>query len=86
MGDSRILLRAEDQAHRRVLMRMRPMFTCVVGMQVHLAGIGVSEFSELQVYDDETSKPTVGEDQINPVPLRSYSQSPLSGDKCEVSA
>ena len=47
------------------------MLTRVVQIQVHLAGIGVCEFAELQIHDDEAFEPAVEEDQINPIPFRS---------------
>jgi hypothetical protein len=46
-----------------------------------LAGIGMRKFSELQVHDDEASKPAVEENQIDPIPFGSYAQALLAGDE-----
>jgi hypothetical protein len=62
------------------------MFTRVVEIQFHLAGIGMSEFSEFQVHNDEATKPTVEENQINPIPFGSYAQALLSSDECKIVA
>src|SRR5580692_6991959 len=43
---------------------MHPMFTRVVEIQVHLAGIGMREFAEFQVHNDEASKQAMEENQI----------------------
>src|SRR5579875_1275479 len=43
------LLRAEDEAHWRVLAWLYPMLTRVVEIEVHLAGVGVAELANLQV-------------------------------------
>jgi len=51
-----------------------------------LAGIGVREFAEFHIHDDEASKPAVEENQINPIPFGSYAQALLSSDECEIGA
>ena len=50
MSDSRVSFRAQNQPHWRILMRMGPMLACVVQIQVHLSGISVREFTELQIF------------------------------------
>ena len=86
MGDRCVFLRAEDQADRRAFMPMRPIFTRVVEIQVHLAGIGMSKFTEFQIHNDEASKSAVEENQINPIPFGAYAQSLLSSDECKIVA
>jgi hypothetical protein len=46
----------------------------------------MSKFSEFQIHDDEASKPTVEENQINPIPFGADAQAFLSGDESEIAA
>ena len=86
VSDSRISFRAQYQPHRRVLVRMGPMLARVVQIQVHLTGIGVSEFTEFQIHDYESPKAAVEENEINPVPFGSDAQPFLPSDECEIVA
>ena len=62
------------------------MLARVVQIQVHLAGIGVREFTEFQIHDDEARRPAVEENQIDPIPFGSDAQPLLSSDECEIVA
>jgi len=86
MSDSRVSFRAQYQPHRRVLVRMGPGLARVVEIQVHLAGIGVCELPEFQIFDYEGPEAAMEENQVNPVPFGSNAQAFLSSDECEIVA
>src|SRR5262249_23300453 len=50
------------------------------------ARVGVRQSAEFQVDDDEASKRSVKEDQVDPVPRIAHAQSSLSADEREVPA
>jgi hypothetical protein len=60
------------------------MFARVIQIEVHLPGIRVGELSEFEINDDEASKSSMEEEQVNPVPLVSDAQPMLASDKREV--
>ena len=53
---------------------------------MHLPGVGVSETTDLQVDDYQTSQPPVKEQQVHPVPLVTDAQTPLAAHEAEVTA
>ena len=86
VSNGSVPLRAEDQPHWRALMRMGPMLAGVIQIQIHLAGIRVCEFTQLQIHDDEGPKPAVEENQIDTIPFGPDAQPLLSGDEREIIA
>lgn len=54
------------------------MLTGVVEIQIHLAGIGMSEFSKLQFHNNQRPKSTVKEEQIDSIPFRADPKAFLS--------
>ena len=53
---------------------------------MHLPGFGVSETTDLQVDDYQTSQPPVKEQQVDPVPFVADAQTPLAAHEAEVTA
>src|SRR2546423_1615941 len=84
MSDGSVVLRAENQPNGGVLVWVRPMFAGIVQIKVHLPGIGVSEFSKLQLYDDKSFESPMKEKQIDPIPFRSDPKALLSGYESKV--
>ena len=58
----------------------------IVQVEVHLPGVGVSETTDLQVDDYQTSQPPVKEQQVDPVPFVTDAQTPLAAHEAEVTA
>jgi hypothetical protein len=71
-------------------MRMHPFFTRVVEIQIHLAGIGVSEFSEFQIFCGAAgyvaSEPWAADFRSSRVSGRHIIQSEAAqkGEECDV--
>ena len=84
MGNCVIFAVAEDQAHRRILLRQRPVFAGVIAVEMHLAGIGVGELAGLKVDDDQAPQLAVIEEQVDPIPCIADPKTPLAADKGEV--
>lgn len=42
------------------------MLTSIVQIEMHLAGIGIAELSDLQIDDEERAKPPMEENEIDP--------------------
>src|SRR5665213_924186 len=53
---------------------------------MHLPGIRVREFSDLQINDHQTTEPTVKEEQVNAIPFMADTKPFLPSDKREVTA
>src|SRR5271168_3185604 len=53
---------------------------------MHLPGIGMCEFSNLQIDDHQTAEPTVKEEQVDAIPFLADAKPFLPADKCEVAA
>ena len=85
-GRPLVLLGAEDEADRRVLVGVRPVLAGVVEVEVHLPGVGVRELAELEVDDDEAAQPAVEEEQVDAIPLVADAEPPLAADEGEVAA
>jgi hypothetical protein len=51
---------------------------------MHLAGVGVGEFAELEVDHHEAAKAAVKKEQIHPIPFIADTQAPLAADEGEV--
>ncbi len=51
---------------------------------MHPSCTGVREFPEFEINDDETSEPSVEEDQVDPVRLVCDAQSMLESDESEI--
>lgn len=64
LRDGVILLRAQDQPDRWILLRHGPVFARVVEIEMHLSGIGVRELAEFQVDDDQAAQLSVKEEQV----------------------
>jgi hypothetical protein len=63
-----------------------PVLSRIVEIEVHLASVGVGEFSKLQIYDDEATKLPVEEEQVDSIPFRAYPQPFLPSHKGEIAA
>jgi hypothetical protein len=81
-----VLFSAQDESHRWVFPRQHPVLPCIIQIQVHLTGIRVREFAELEVDDDEASESAVDKQQINTAPLVPNTQSVLAPDKGEIAS
>jgi hypothetical protein len=46
------------------------MLTGIVEIEIHLASIGMCEFSKLQFHNNQRPKSTVKEEQIDSIPFR----------------
>jgi len=68
---------AEDQPHGRVLCWVGPMLSGVIQIKVHLASIGVREFTCLEVDKYEAPKAAVKKHQINAVPFIADPEAPM---------
>jgi hypothetical protein len=62
------LFRTKDQANRRILARLHPVFPCIVEIQMHLARIRVAESSSFEINDDKAAQPSMEEHEINAEP------------------
>jgi hypothetical protein len=60
------------------------MFARVIQIKMHLPRIRVGELSEFEINDDEASKSSMKEEQVDPIPLVSDAQPMLASDKREV--
>lgn len=60
------------------------MLTCVVEVQVHLAGICVCKLSELQINDEQATEPAMKEHQVDSIPLIANTQPLLPSYESEV--
>lgn len=69
-----------------VFVGQRPVLTGVVAVHVHLPDIGVAEFAQLQIDDDQAAQAAVEEQQIDTEPAFVDAQPSLSADKGEVAA
>jgi hypothetical protein len=86
VGDSRIFLRAEDKADRRIFIGQCQMLRRIVDIQIHLPGVRVSKLADLQVNDDKTTQATMIEEQIYSIPLIPDRDSLLARDEGEIIA
>ena len=86
MGDSGVVFGTEDQADRRVFIWICPMLAGVVQVEIHLCCIGVSEFTKFQLDNDQASKPSMQEEQIDSIPLCAHSQSLLTSNESKIIA
>ena len=62
------------------------MLAGVVQVEIHLSCIGVSEFTKFQLDNDQASKPSMEEEQIDPIPLCAHSQSLLTSNESKIIA
>ena len=60
------------------------MLAGVVQVKIHLSCIGVSEFTKFQLDDDQASKPSMEEEQIDSIPLCAHSQSLLTSNESKI--
>jgi hypothetical protein len=86
VGDSGVVFGTEDQADRRVFIWICPMLARVIQVEIHLSGVGVSEFTKFQLDNDQASKPSMEEEQIDPIPLCAHSQSLLTSNESKIIA
>ena len=86
VGDGFVLLRAKDQANRRVFMLVRPVFAGVVQVEMHLSGVGVSKHAQFQIDDHQAAQPAMKEQQVDSIPRITDPQPPLPAHESKVSA
>ena len=65
---------------------MDPVFPRIVEIEVHLSGVGVGEFADLQVDDHQTSQATMEKEQVHPIPFVADAQTLLPADEAEIAA
>jgi hypothetical protein len=53
---------------------------------MHLSGVGVGEFADLQVDDDEAAQFAMKEEKIDAIPFAADPQPTLPSDKSEIAA
>ena len=58
---------AEDDADRRVITFLELVFLVIIEIDVHLAGIGVGKFADLQVDEDMAFEDAVIKNQVDPI-------------------
>ena len=83
MHDGIILDAAQDQSDRFAFAGLHHVFSRIVQVEVHLTGVGMGEFSDLEVNDDKTFEPAVEEQQVDAVPLITDANPFLSGNEGE---
>jgi hypothetical protein len=69
VSDGFVLLRAKDQSQGWVLIGQRPVLAGVVQIEIHPSGIGMREFSDLQIDNDQTAQASMKEQQVDAIPL-----------------
>ena len=84
VGHGFIALGTEDETHRRILVFVCPVFARIVQIEIHLPGIGVGEFADFQIDDDEAPESPVEEQQVDAIPLVADPQPLLPGDEGEL--
>ena len=62
------------------------MLSGVIEVEVHLPGIGMSEFAELQVDHHQTPQLAMEEEQIDAIPFIADAQASLPSDEREIAA
>lgn len=82
----RALFRAENEADRRVFAGLGPIVAGVIQVEVHLAGVGVAEFSDLQVGQKQAAQTAVEENKIDAKPVVVEAEPPLTADESEIVA
>jgi hypothetical protein len=80
------LFGTQDEAHRRVLVRFRPMLAGVVQVEVHLPRVSEAEFGRLEVNDDQATQPAMKEDEIDAKPVVIDAQTTLATKEGKVIA
>jgi hypothetical protein len=58
----------------------------VVQVKIHLSGIGVSEFPDFQIDDDQAEQPAMKEQQLDAISLIAHGQTSLPCQEGEVAA
>src|SRR5580700_4083468 len=86
VSDGFVLLRAKDQSQGWVLMGQSPVLPRIVQVQIHLSGIGVGEFSDLQIDYYQAAQSSMKEQQIDAIPLVTDAQASLPCQEREVAA
>ena len=72
---------AQDQTHRRILVRVGPMLFGIVAVHMHLPHIGMGQVAQLQVDDDQAAQLAMEQQQIDPIPGLVDTQAPLPPDE-----
>jgi hypothetical protein len=62
------------------------MLAGVVQVEIHLSRIGVSKFTKFQLDNDQASKPSMEEEQIDPIPFCAHSQPFLTSNESKIIA
>ncbi len=65
---------------------MNPVFPSIIEIKKHLSRIGMREFADFQIDDDETPQTTMEKDQVNPEPFITDAQSFLPTDETKITA
>jgi hypothetical protein len=86
VSDRFVLLLAKDQSQRRVLIGQGPVLAGIVQIKIHLAGIDVGEFADLQIDNDQAAQPSMKEQQIDAIPFVADAQASLPSQEGEVAA
>ena len=81
-----IFLGAQDQANRRILVRLRPMFPSVIEIKMHLTRISMRELADLQINDYKAPQFAVKEKKIDAIPFAADAQPALATDEGKVAA
>ena len=81
-----VALRAEDQPNWRVLVGTGPVLSGVIEVQIHLASVSVGEAAEFQIYENQTPKAAMEEEQVHTVPVVPNPEPLLPGHEGEVVA
>ncbi|HWR92319.1 MAG TPA: hypothetical protein VN300_07820 [Desulfobacterales bacterium] len=65
---------------------MNPVLSGIVEIEVHLAGVRVGEFPDLQVDDHQASQAAVEKEQVDSIPFVANAQAFLPANEAEVAA
>ena len=86
MRDGGIGTGAQNQADWWIFPGQSPVLTCVVAVHVHLAHVGVIEFGELQVDDNQAPQTAMKKQKIHPKPAFANAKPTLAAYKRRIAA
>jgi hypothetical protein len=86
MRNCLVALRADDQPNWRVLVGTGPVLSGVIEVEIHLASVSVGEAAEFQIYEHQTPKAAMEEQQVRTVPVVANPEPLLAGHEGEVVA
>lgn len=64
--------------------RFHPMLAVVVKVDMHLSSVGIAEFINLEIHNQQGLQASVEEDKIDPEPIVVDANSPLTAHECKV--